>query len=476
MTGLIAWPIWIITFVIFVIIAVNLRKVVSTNEVHILQKWSKTIIKGKWFDGWNVYYHFPQWVPLFGISVTRLPLYVFDIKLNTYQAYDNGKIPFNVDVTAFFVIKDPELAAKRVADFKELKEQLVEVVKWAVRKTLAQYDIQAIMEARWELGAKFYEEVTNAVKEWWVELKNIEFMDISDSDGFEVIRNLLEKKRKTIETNSEKEVALKNKELAIAEAEANREREVAEAEAKKIAEVKKIESEKEAKLAQIEADKLTRTQEVEKEKLVKLQEEDAKKSLYEKQKETKQKELEIRLLEEQKEAEIQKVKEIIDAEKEKEIEIKNSEAKAKSIELDAEAKAKAIELEAEAKQVSIEKEWIAKAKTIDYIGTAEAKNKLEMAKALNAFTEAALSYLATEMWYKYTSKVDLEKAKALEKADIKVISTGSNGNEGMNSFMDLFTSKGGANLWWMIESFKNTVGEEKFNEIASKIKVTKKNK
>jgi hypothetical protein len=65
----------------------------------------------------------------------------------------------------------------------------------------------------------------------------------------------------------------------------------------------------------------------------------------------------------------------------------------------------------------------AKAKTIDYVGTAEAKNKLEMAKALNAFSQEALKYLLAEMEYKYTSKVDLEKAKALEKADIKVIST-----------------------------------------------------
>jgi len=463
MTTLIVWPIWIVIAIIFIIIAINLRKVVPTNEVHILQKGKNTIIKGKWFDGWNVYYHFPQWVPWFGISVTKLPLYVFDIKLLNYQAYDNGKIPFNVDVTAFFVIKDPELAAKRVADFEELKDQLVEVVRWAVRKTLAQYDIQEIMEARWELWQKFYEEVTNAVKEWWVELKNIEFMDISDADGYQVIRNLLEKKRKTIETESEKEVALKDKE-----------KDIVEAEAKKDAEIKRIEAEKEAKLAQIEADKLTRTQEVEKEKLVRLQEEEAKKALYEKQKETKQKELDIKLLEEEKEAEIQKVKEIIDAEKEKEIEIKNAEAKAKSIELDAEAKARAMELEAEARKNAIEKEWLAKAKTIDYVGTAEAKNKLEMAKALNAFSEAALKYLIAEMEYKYTSKVDLEKAKALEKADIKVISTGPNGNEGMNSFMDLFTSKGGANLWWMIESFKNTVGEEKFNEIISKIKVNKK--
>jgi flotillin len=458
MTTLIVWPFWIILAIIFIIIAVNLRKVVPTNEVHILQRWSTTIIKGKGFEWWNVYYAWPQWVPGLGISVTKLPLYVFDIKLSNYQAYDNGKIPFVVDVTAFFVIKDPELAAKRVADFEELKEQLIEVVRWAVRKTLAQYDIQEIMEARWELGQKFYEEVTNAVKEWWVELKNIEFMDISDADGYQVIRNLLEKKRKTIETESEKEVALKDKE-----------REIVEAEAKKEAEIKRIEAEKEAKLAQIEADKLTRTQEVEKEKLIKIQEEEAKKQLYEKQKETKQKELDIKLLEEQKEAEIQKVKEIIDAEKQKEIEVKEAEAKAKAIELDAEAKARAMELEAEAKKNAIEKEWLAKAKTIDYVGTAEAKNKLEMAKALNAFSQEALKYLLAEMEYKYTSKVDLEKAKALEKADIKVISTWANWEEGINSFMDLFSSKWWTNLWAMIEAFKNTVGEEKFNEIKEKV-------
>ena len=109
---------------------------------------------------------------------------------------------------------------------------------------------------------------------------------------------------------------------------------------------------------------------------------------------------------------------------------------------------------------------------------AEAKNKLEMAKALNAFNQAALTYLLKEMEYKYISKVDLEKAKALEKADIKVISTGGTGNEWLNSFMDLFTSKGGANLGAMVEAFKNTIGEEKFNEIkekAFKVPVKKKN-
>jgi len=138
---LIIWLVWII---IFIIIVINLRKVVPTNEIHILKKWSKTIIKGEWFDKWNVYYNFPQWMPLFGIYVTKLPLYVFDVKLNTYQAYDSGKIPFNLDVTAFFIIKTPKIIIKIFTNFEELKEQLEKIVKLAIRKTLAQYDMQIL--------------------------------------------------------------------------------------------------------------------------------------------------------------------------------------------------------------------------------------------------------------------------------------------------------------------------------------------
>ena len=178
---IVLWLVWIVIIIIFVVIVISVRKVVPKDEVHILKMWNKVIVKGRIFYEWNIYYYFPKYIPYFGISwVKKLPLWVFDIELLNYQAYDSGKIPFNVDITAFFVIKDPELAAKRVADFEELKDQLVEVVKGTVRKILAQYDIQEIMDAKWELTQKLYEELTNAVKKWWVELKNIVFMYISD--------------------------------------------------------------------------------------------------------------------------------------------------------------------------------------------------------------------------------------------------------------------------------------------------------
>jgi hypothetical protein len=60
---------------------------------------------------------------------------------------------------------------------------------------------------------------------------------------------------------------------------------------------------------------------------------------------------------------------------------------------------------------------------LDYIGTAEAKNKAQMADSLNVFTRESLGYMVKELEVNLSEVVDLEKAKALGKADVKVIST-----------------------------------------------------
>jgi len=76
-----------------------------------------------------VYLDWPAWVPMVGIYVQKLPLSIFDIKLEGYQAYDTGKVPFQVDVTAFFVIKDPVTAAQKIYTIEELQNQLSETLK-----------------------------------------------------------------------------------------------------------------------------------------------------------------------------------------------------------------------------------------------------------------------------------------------------------------------------------------------------------
>jgi len=169
------WIIWIVLIILFIIILKS-RKIVPTNEAHILQKWNKIIVKWNWFDAWNVYYYFPQWVPIFGVKVTKLPLYVFDIKLKQYKVYDNEKVPFNVDITAFFV-----------------KEQLTETIAWAVIKIISQYSIKEVIEKTPEIEQKLFEYVIHIAVTWWLVIKNIQFMKIYDVKWLSIVRLLKER-------------------------------------------------------------------------------------------------------------------------------------------------------------------------------------------------------------------------------------------------------------------------------------------
>jgi len=104
-----------------VIISILFRRVVSTNMVHIVQSRRKTSPYGTGQATGNVYYRWPSWVPFFGITVIALPVSNFDLSLQGYEAYDKDRVPFMVDVVAFFRINDTAIAAQRVASIEELQ-------------------------------------------------------------------------------------------------------------------------------------------------------------------------------------------------------------------------------------------------------------------------------------------------------------------------------------------------------------------
>jgi flotillin len=86
------------------LIALFLRRVVPTNEVHIVQSGKSTVSYGKDHSSGNTYYEWPSWIPVVGIVKIVLPVSVFDEDLESYEAYDKGRLPFVVDVKAFFRI------------------------------------------------------------------------------------------------------------------------------------------------------------------------------------------------------------------------------------------------------------------------------------------------------------------------------------------------------------------------------------
>src|SRR5574344_738834 len=81
---------------------VSLRRVVPTHEVHIIQRAARTVSYGKDTKDGNTYYEFPSWMPVLGVTKTILPISVFDLDLLDYDAYDKDRLPFLVDIKAFF--------------------------------------------------------------------------------------------------------------------------------------------------------------------------------------------------------------------------------------------------------------------------------------------------------------------------------------------------------------------------------------
>src|ERR1700760_4208809 len=104
---------------LIVIIAVSFRVVVPTNAVHIVQSAKRSTPYGKDMGG-NTYYQWPAWLPVIGVRVSVLPLSVFRVELSDYAAYDKGRLPFVLDVLAFFRIAAPARAAERLSSIAEL--------------------------------------------------------------------------------------------------------------------------------------------------------------------------------------------------------------------------------------------------------------------------------------------------------------------------------------------------------------------
>lgn len=434
------------------LLAVLFRVVVPTNEVHIVQSAKKTMSYGKDTGNGNTYYKFPSWMPLIGVTTIALPVSVFAIKIDSYEAYDLGRLPFVLDLTAFFRVSDSNLAAQRVENFADLKLQLSNIIQGSVRAILSSRKLEDILQIRSELGDDFTRAVGNQLKNWGIDpVKNIELMDIRDSGGSQVIKNIMNKKISLIEKESRIEVANNKKDADIAEIEAQQLTEVRSQEAKKMIGLKTVENEREVAISQEQANQLVKDQE----------------------KITQEKQMEVERVKQVKQAEITRETEIVKAEQEQ-----------KKIEIDALARKNAQIREAEANkenqilvaQGDKEKQFLAAAALLEMkdkeaqgiakIGTAEAEAlrlkelapisaQIELAKEIGE-NQGYQTYLISIRQIEANQAIGIEQAKALTAADLKIIANGGDVSSGVQKIGDILSSSGGMSIGAMLEGLSNS--------------------
>ena len=433
----------------------SLRRIVPTNVVHIVQRGSQTVSYGVGKES-NVYYEWPAWLPILGVSVRELPVSNFDIDLIEYSAYDKDRVPFVVDVKAFFHIKDTNVAAEKVESFEELKGQLRNVVQGAVRSILAKSKLEEIMEERSIFGEQFTKAVNSDLKNWGVEsIKNIELMDVRDANDSNVIHQIMAKRMSAIDMESRTEVAKNQKTAKQAELEAQKEVDVTTAETERIAGEAKARSQQAIGIANAESMKRSG-----------IAEQESISEIAEAEKMTAERKMEVVKVNQIKQAEIDKQRAIINAEEEKQrVEIA-AQANKYKLETDATARLEASKRDAEGVQTIGQ----AEAEVIKAKGMSEAESKKAMELAgVTAQTTLAKEIGENKPYQEYLIKIkEVEVsqvigvtqyeaiAKALSNADLKLLVNSGDVHSGLNSLTDLFTAKGASQLNGMVEGLKQT--------------------
>lgn len=424
-----------IALFLLILIPMLFRVVVSTNDIHIVQSSKKTVPYGKDQSAGNTYYQWPSWIPLIGVKVIKLPVSIFDISLDGYAAYDKGRVPLVTDIMAFFRITEPNIAAQRIHTFSELEEQLKSTLQGAVRSILATSEIEEILEGRGTFGERFTKEVDHNLKEWGVQtVKCIELMDIRDASGSKVIQDIMAKKMSLIDMQSRTEVA-ENKKRA----------ETAEVEAKQAVDIRRQ-----------EAEQMVGQRTAEKDREVGIANQRATQAIADEQRVTKQKEMQVVQVEQVRRAEIAKEVQVVQAQQVKETDVIKAEGTKQQTVIVAEGVKEQMLLNAAG--IRAEGEARGAAELALLLAPVDSQIKLNESIGSN---EGYQKYLVAVRTVEKDEEVGKAQAKALENAEIRVISNSGDVISGVKGAMDLFTSKGGSHVGAALEAFIQTpVGAE----------------
>ena len=424
-----------------IVCAMVWRVVVPTNEVHIVQSGKHSISYGSGQIGGNSYYAFPSWIPKIGVTVSRFPLSVFDLNLMNYDAYDVDRLEFLVDIRAFFRINDSQTAAQRVSSFDELKNQLNGVLQGAVRNVLAKYTLDHIMTDRATMGAEFSSVVDSGLKEWGVAtVKTIEFMNIRDAQGSQVIHNIMAKKKSFIEMESRVEVA-KNIQAA---------------------ETKEIEAKRQVALSRTEAEQQVGIREAEKQKTVGIARQKSDQDIQAEAKTTTERQMEVQKVQSVRQAEIDRDVAVVKAEQDQKVKVVAAEAAKRSQVISAEAEKESVTQIAEGKLAAtlknaegIKAEGTAKAEAEKALLLAPVNAQLTLAKEIGD-NENYQAYLIKVRNIEASQAVGVEMAGAIKAADLKIIANSGDVQSGLGTLADVFTPKGGTSIGGMLAALGQT--------------------
>jgi len=417
MGSLIAWIIVVVLLILLAGILISLprqRRVVSRDEAHVVVRWNRVYVYSgtsevEGFKG-TTYYEFPGWVPLLGMDVTRVPLSVVEIKIPEMVTFAAKNARFTLSASVYVRVVDPLKAAQRWPGrtVDTFISSVKELIQNAIRNTTTAFAAEDIIEKKDEIAAKLQEALAGDMDEYGCIITNVAVVNITDAPGTTVISDIARKREAEINSESRQIVAVKEKEARIVEAQNRQEAEPREA----------------------AADEAIGVREREKERTIFIS-----------QQQVAEEEMKVERVRQVRAAEIQRDAAIERAQGERQAVILRREGEAEGV--------KAVGL--------------AEAEVIKSKGLAEAEAIAKRVEALNRLRGEGRAFREIEK----EERIGTELAKALQKAQIRFVSTGE-----VSSFLKLFSASGGANIGAMLAALRETEPElvQRLEEIMGKTK------
>lgn len=377
------------------------RRVVPRHEAHVVIKRRKVVVYSGTAEIQGIrgttYYYFPSWVPVLGMDVTQVPLSVLELRVPEMVTFAARTARFTLTASVFVRVTDPLKSAQRwpgrsVEDFVSGVKELMEN---AIRNTTTAFAAEDIIEKKDEIASKLQHALSADMDEYGCIITNVGIVDITDAPDNTVISDIAQKREAEINSESRQIVAIKEREARVVEAENTQASEMRESEAAEAIGVRNREKEQRVFVSQ----QKVATEEME----------------------------------------VERIRQVRAAEIERDATIERAQGQRQAVILKREAEAEGT------KSVGMAEAEVTRSR-----GMAEAEAISKRAAALNRLQEADRSFRIIEK----DEKVGLELAKALQHADLKLVSTGK-----VDSFLDLFSANGGASLGAFMSSLRQVEPE-----------------
>jgi len=256
----------IIIVVLLVIVAVLFIRLSYTvappHEAHVVVSRGKgkkvfcsRELEGKKFQ--SAYWHIP-------ILQQRLiiPLENIRIEINNIPLRDQLMAKFSGDVVCFLSVIDPLLAAEKLGriepeegktGFPRMEAEVGKLIEAITRNASMSMEVYEIMRHRDLFSQEVKKRVNEPLKDWGVQLVDLEVIHFKDIETYTVIKDLEQRQATLINAETRKQVADNQKGASIVESLANKETEMARAENEELYRIRQIQKDQKVGESQQEA-------------------------------------------------------------------------------------------------------------------------------------------------------------------------------------------------------------------------------